>query len=96
MAVHEDVITIPVAAVIETDEGDFCWIKTSQGTEGRLLQLGDSNDVFIVVNGGVKEGDEVILNPAAFVKEAESNALVTLDEDPSQDSDAGQESRNAE
>ena len=45
MAVHEDVITIPVAAVIETDEGDFCWIKTSQGTEGRLLQLGDSNDV---------------------------------------------------
>ncbi len=96
MAVHEDVITIPVAAVIETDEGDFCWIKTSQGTERRLLQLGDSNDVFIVVNGGVKEGDEVILNPAAFVKEAESNALATLDEEPSQDSDTGQESKNTE
>ena len=60
------------------------------------MQLGDSNDVFIVVNGGVKEGDEVILNPAAFVKEAESNALATLDEDPSQDSDTGQESKNTE
>ena len=52
--------------------------------------------MFIVVNGGVKEGDEVILNPAAFVKEAESNALATLDEDPSQDSDTGQESKNTE
>ena len=94
MAVHENVITIPVAAVMETDEGDFCWIKTPEGTERRLLQLGDSNNVFIVVKGGVKEGDEVVLNPAAFIKEAESNALVTQDEEVSQESVAGQESRN--
>ena len=94
MAVHKNVITIPVAAVMETDEGDFCWIKTPEGTERRLLQLGDSNDVFIVVKGGVKEGDEVVLNPAAFIKEAESNALVTLNEEVSQESVADQESRN--
>ncbi|PHS17438.1 MAG: hypothetical protein COA78_03060 [Blastopirellula sp.] len=80
MAEHKDVLTIPVAAIVETEQGDFCWIKTSEGTERRLLQLGDSNDVFIVVEAGLKEGAEVILNPAAFIEEAETDALTTLEE----------------
>ena len=70
MARHEDVLTIPVAAVVETDEGDFCWVKTAEGAQRRSLQLGDSNDVFIVVEAGLKEGDEVVLNPTAFLEEA--------------------------
>ncbi len=78
MARHEDVLTIPVAAVVETDEGDFCWVKTAEGTGRRSLQLGDSNDVFIVIEAGLKEGDEVVLNPTAFIDEAQTNALKTL------------------
>lgn len=74
MAVHENVLTIPVAAVVATDEGDFCWVKTATGITRRALQLGDSNDVFIVVDGGLKEGDEVVLNPMAVLEEAESAA----------------------
>jgi multidrug resistance efflux pump len=80
MAVHEDVLTIPVAAVVETDEGDFCWVKTAEGAERRTLQVGDSNDVFVVVEAGLKEGDQVALNPIAFIEEAEANALKTLRE----------------
>ena len=30
---HEDVLTIPVAAVVETAEGDFCWVKTAAGNK---------------------------------------------------------------
>jgi multidrug resistance efflux pump len=63
---HMDVLTIPVAAVVETAEGDFCWIKTTAGAERRSLQLGDTNDVFTVVEVGLKEGDKVMLNPLAF------------------------------
>jgi HlyD family secretion protein len=77
---HADVLTIPVAAVVETDEGDFCWVKTTAGTEQHALQLGDSNDVFIVIEAGLTEGDEVVLNPVAFIEEAETDALRTLDE----------------
>jgi HlyD family secretion protein len=67
IARHEDVLTIPVAAVAETAEGDFfCWVKTAQGTRRRTLALGDSNDVFTVVEAGLKEGDQVVLNPLAF------------------------------
>ena len=44
------------------------------------MQLGDSNDVFIVVEAGLQEGDEVILNPAAVLEEAEAIAARALDE----------------
>ena len=80
MAVHKDVLTIPVAAVVETDKGAFCWVTTDEGTERRVLQIGDSNDVFIIVEAGLKEGDKVALNPVAFLEEAASNALKTLAE----------------
>ncbi len=75
LAKHEDVIKIPVSAVVETEKGAFCWVKTDSGVKRRLLQLGDSNDVFIVVKDGVAEGDEVILNPLAHIDEAQKEVL---------------------
>jgi len=66
VARHEEVLTIPVAAVVETAQGDFCWVKTAQGAERRSLRLGDTNNVFTVVEAGLKAGDEVVLNPSAF------------------------------
>ena len=44
------------------------------------LRLGDSNDVFIVINGGLNEGEEVVLNPMVYLKEAENEALQTSGE----------------
>lgn len=67
---HRDVLTIPVGSIVETDEGSFCWIQTKQGTERRLIELGDSNDVFIIVKGGLNEGDSVVLNPMQVIEEA--------------------------
>ena len=75
LAKHENVIKIPVSAVVETEKGTFCWVKTASGVKRRLLQLGDTNDVFIVVKGGVAEGDEVILNPLAHIDEAQQEVL---------------------
>jgi multidrug resistance efflux pump len=66
IARYEDVLKVPVAAVVEIDGGHFCWVKTAHATERRSLVLGDSNDVFTIVEKGLKEGDEVILNPYAF------------------------------
>jgi multidrug efflux pump subunit AcrA (membrane-fusion protein) len=77
---HEDVLTIPVAAVVETAEGDFCWVRSAKGAERRPLRLGDSNDEFTVVKAGLKEGDEVMLNPLGFMSETEREALEKLDE----------------
>ncbi len=83
LAVHKNVLSVPVAAVVETEDGDFCWVKTAEGNVRRLLKLGDSNDVFIVVKGGLAEGDQVILNPMAIIDEAKSHALATSAEQTS-------------
>ena len=32
LAEHEDVLLIAVAAVVETEEGDFCWVSALPGT----------------------------------------------------------------
>jgi len=76
---YADVLTIPVAAVVETAEGDFCWVKTAEGAKRRPLQLGDTNDSFIVVKSGLKEGEAVVLNPLAFIEEAQSEVLKPFD-----------------
>jgi multidrug efflux pump subunit AcrA (membrane-fusion protein) len=80
LAVHKDVLTIPVSAVVETDKGAFCWVKTAEGILRRVLELGDSNDVFILIKAGLKEGDQVVLNPTAFIEQAQEDALTTLEE----------------
>ena len=77
---HEDVLTVPAAAVVETAEGDFCWVKTADGAERRSLELGDTDDSFIVVEAGLKEGDEVVLDPLASIKEAQTAVLTPHDE----------------
>ena len=76
---YVDVLTIPVAAVVETTEGDFCWVKTAEGTKRRSLKLGDTDDSFIVVKAGLKEAEEVVLNPLAFIEEAQNEVLKPLE-----------------
>lgn len=74
LAQYKDVLTVPVAAIVDTARGAFCWVKTADGTERRTLELGDTNDRFTVVETGLQEGDEVVLHPFAF-KEARDLAL---------------------
>jgi len=68
---HENVLILPVSAVLQTSAGTFCWVKTAEGAnQRRSLQLGDTDDEFIVVKAGLKEGDEVWLDPLTSIAEA--------------------------
>lgn len=78
LARHENVLTVPTNACIETDDGFACWIQMDSGLERRALQLGDSSDMFIVVQEGVSEGERVILDPLANVPEAQVEAAASL------------------
>ncbi len=78
MARHEDVLTIPVAAVLETTEDYLCWVQTPAGPRRRVIELGDSNDVSIIVESGLSEGEEVVLNPMASIEEAQEEAARTI------------------
>ncbi|MEM8735545.1 MAG: efflux RND transporter periplasmic adaptor subunit [Planctomycetota bacterium] len=75
LAEHEDALLLPVGAIVETEDESFCWVQTEQGVEQRTLELGDSDDVFVQVMGGVEEGEEVVLNPSGSVEEAKDLLL---------------------
>jgi len=81
MARHKDVLLVPTTAVLETLKGHVCWVKQSGSVTRRLLELGDSSDMFIQVQAGLKDGDEVILDPLANVEEAQTEAAKSLESD---------------
>jgi HlyD family secretion protein len=60
-----------VASIVQIGEQYLCWVKTAEGVNRRPIQLGDTNDEFTIVTAGLKEGDEVVLNPTAFVDDAQ-------------------------
>jgi multidrug efflux pump subunit AcrA (membrane-fusion protein) len=71
---HENVLMIPLAAVVENEQGSFCWVGTPDQAQRRSLALGDSGDTFIVVEEGLQEGEQVVLNPAAFIEETQTRS----------------------
>ncbi len=80
IAQYENVLTIPVAAVVETPQGNLCWVKTADGFKRRTLKLGDSNNVFAIVEAGLREGDQVVLHPMAL-RDAQT-AVAKASEEP--------------
>jgi HlyD family secretion protein len=77
---HKNVMLLPVAAVLELDDGFHCWVKAGVNVVKRVIKLGDSNDIFVVVKDGVKEGEDVILNPLAYIGDAQKAVLVPFND----------------
>ncbi|UCD51214.1 MAG: hypothetical protein JSW27_01010 [Phycisphaerales bacterium] len=77
---HEDVLIIPVTAVVDTAQGAFCWVQTTDGTERRSLELGDNDNDFAVVLAGLQPGEVVVLDSLASVVEAQALALKSIDQ----------------
>ncbi|NLX54983.1 MAG: TolC family protein [Planctomycetaceae bacterium] len=84
-----DVLTVPVAAVVEQRGAFYVWTNSPTGPERRPVILGATNDQFIEVKDGLVEGEEVILNPRAAV--AEARAVKDAADDMDVDEKFGQE-----
>jgi hypothetical protein len=74
-----DVLTVPVSAVVEKDGRFFAWVKDKTGLHRRPLLLGQTNDKVMQITDGLKEKDEVILNPRAVVAEAQEGLPVSAE-----------------
>lgn len=76
LAEHKNVLTLPVAAIIQGAEGTFyCWTQSADSIRKKIIRVGDTNDQFTVILDGLSEGDEVILNPLSFIEEAQEIAM---------------------
>ena len=79
VAHHENVLTVPVSAVLQDERGYICWVKTKEGVDRRELQIGDNGDMSVHVKSGLQEGDIVVINPLDSIAEAQDAAARTLD-----------------
>ena len=75
LAEYENVLNIPVSAVLETPESAYCWVVANGTPTRRTVTLGDNNDVFIHVTEGLAIDEVVVLNPQSSIKEAQDLAL---------------------
>lgn len=68
----DDIIAIPVQAVVQRKHKSWVYVSTNRGVEQRMIELGPTNDKFVQVVSGLKEGDDVILNPMAILSGEEN------------------------
>ena len=59
----EDTLQIPIQSVLNVLQSYYTYVLTPDGGQRRELKIGDSNDEFMEVIDGVKEGEKVIMNP---------------------------------
>ena len=63
----QDVIAVPVAAVIEDGEEYICAVKAGETFERRVITLGQSDDRFVEIVDGLQEKEQVFLNPGTVL-----------------------------
>ncbi len=69
----ENVLTVPVQAVVQLGADTWCYVQDPRGrVERRPLVLGRTNDKFIEIRKGLSEGEMVVLNPMAIAAEPEA------------------------
>ncbi len=64
----DNVLQIPVQALYETKGHFFCLLKDGEEWETREVQVGSSNDSFMMIKSGLDEGQTVVLNPRAYAQ----------------------------
>lgn len=59
---HPDVLLAPVSAVAEREGKHYAFVLAGGAAEKRPVRVGETNEKFIIVKDGLKEGERVALN----------------------------------
>lgn len=61
---REQVLQTPVQSVVAREENHYCLVKEQEGKwDVRQVEVGPDNDGYVVVEGGLRAGEQVALNP---------------------------------
>ena len=66
-----DVLTVPIQSILEFKGKDHVYVITPEGPKRREIKVGISNEKFVEVKDGIKEGEFVAMNPGGLMTEAE-------------------------
>jgi HlyD family secretion protein len=56
-------VCVPLYSIFEDETGAYCYKDSDKGVERVKVEIGDSNENFVVILSGLKEGDTVIPIP---------------------------------
>lgn len=80
---QDDVIMVPVQSVFPHGDEYFCMVrKTAEDVEPRKVDLGASNNRFVVVKNGLSEGEYVSMSPRRLIDTVEMPELSPEQLDP--------------
>ena len=72
VALVADALLVPTAAVVRGPSGDQVWVVTDGRVKARPVQVGPNNFDLIVVTQGLAEGETVVVEGKAGLREGES------------------------
>ena len=62
-----DALQVPLHAVLRVNGSNFCLVANEEGKlQARSVRLGSANDASAVVNSGLRQGDQVVVNAGEF------------------------------
>jgi multidrug efflux pump subunit AcrA (membrane-fusion protein) len=70
----EEALQVPPQAVIQRDGRYFCKVSNGEELEDREVRIGSANETFVVVEHGLRVGEQVVLNPHDYEEESESDS----------------------
>ncbi|MEX0643499.1 MAG: hypothetical protein WD468_12400, partial [Pirellulales bacterium] len=62
-------LQVPVQAIYAHGSKFYCFVYDKGGWEAREVKPGPTNDKFFVIESGLNEGDQVAMNPRAYLNE---------------------------
>ena len=65
---------------MEFGSGFYCWVRSGDSISRRRVELADSDEKMVRVLDGIKAGETVILNPLAYVPDAQDDALINFEQ----------------
>ncbi len=74
----EDVLTVPVQAVLEFKGKDHLAVKGAEGYTRKEVSLGATNDKYVQITEGVTAGQVVALNPVSLLSDDEKRELFSV------------------
>ena len=63
-----DVLRAPVQTVYSSGDKNFCLVKKGEDWETREVVIADDNSQYLWVEEGLKEGEELVMNPGAYLQ----------------------------
>ena len=87
----KDVLSVPVQAIIQEKDENWCYVDGGEGVELRKVTVGKTNDKFVEIREGLAQADRVVLNPMSLMDDSqavEKEIGPALEEEPEAETEA--------